>query len=348
MSKPIIIIADADERYMAPLEVKFLEELGDSIDLEIITDEDYFNRFFSSPRSADIFVVSENLYSKEIHRHNISNVFVLSENMSDSDTDGVETVKIFKYTSIKDIYNQIMATSSGAIKDSIQKNKATQTILVYSPIGGSGKTTVAMALCSCLSHSFKKVLYINAERMNSFQHYINKKLSTIPGIVCSEIKNSKREIYSKIRPLVYGEKFDCIPPFGAALSSLDLDFSIYKDIIDAFKDSKEYDVIIVDTDSVFDEGKADLITEADKVVIVVKQTKVAAHTTNILLKNMSCGDSEKYFFVCNDFDKEKRNYFNDPEFKLKINVCDYIKHIDNIEEKTFESIDVQELSLLLN
>ena len=111
---------------------------------------------------------------------------------------------------------------------------------------------------------------------------------------------------------------------------------------------KEYDVIIVDTDSVFDNDKADLITKADKVVMITKQTKGSVCTIQTLFKNMSCGDREKFFLVCNDFNKEKHNYLDDPEYNLKIKVCDFIKHCDKSDDEILENIDVQELSLLLS
>ena len=38
MSKPLIVIADMDENYLSILEKKFLKELGDRADLEIISD----------------------------------------------------------------------------------------------------------------------------------------------------------------------------------------------------------------------------------------------------------------------------------------------------------------------
>lgn len=44
MSKPLIIIADTDELYLTNLERKFLEEFDDQIDLEIISDADYFEK----------------------------------------------------------------------------------------------------------------------------------------------------------------------------------------------------------------------------------------------------------------------------------------------------------------
>lgn len=46
MARPRVIVADTDESYVIPLQKKFAELFADKIDLEIITDKDYFNQLF--------------------------------------------------------------------------------------------------------------------------------------------------------------------------------------------------------------------------------------------------------------------------------------------------------------
>ena len=79
MSKPRIIIADTDISYIIPLQQKFIEEYFEKIDLEIISDPSYYELFFSSPQKADVLIVSEELYSTKLQRHNIGNIFLMTE-----------------------------------------------------------------------------------------------------------------------------------------------------------------------------------------------------------------------------------------------------------------------------
>lgn len=67
MDKPRIIIADTDENYIMSLQLKFAEEFFEKIDLEIITDINYFKELFSSHQKIDLLVISEEFYS--IYRH---------------------------------------------------------------------------------------------------------------------------------------------------------------------------------------------------------------------------------------------------------------------------------------
>ena len=64
MARPRVIVADTDESYVIPLQKKFAELFADKIDLEIITDKDYFNQLFSLSQHADILLVSDTLYNR--------------------------------------------------------------------------------------------------------------------------------------------------------------------------------------------------------------------------------------------------------------------------------------------
>ena len=75
MAKPRIIIADTDISYIIPLQLKFVEDFFEKVELEIITDEQYYDTLFSTPQRADILIVSEELYSQAMQRHNISHIF---------------------------------------------------------------------------------------------------------------------------------------------------------------------------------------------------------------------------------------------------------------------------------
>lgn len=348
MGKPKVILADTDEMYLAPLEVKFLEELNEKIELEIITDFDYFSEYFSAPQSAEILIVSEELYFSDLQKQNIANIYVLAENLEEGGTEDLGVTKIFKYTNTKEIYNRVTATSSGVIHSETNKSKESTVVLFYSAAGGVGKTTLAMAMCSCLAKGFKKVLYINAQRLNSFQFYLHNS-SAISNSVYPELSDSGSNIFGRIRHVIRNEGFDYLPPFSASLSSLNINFSIYENIVKSAKATKEYDVIVVDTDTAFDHAKASLITVADKVIIVTKQSRASVNATNMLLKNMNCNDNEKYLFICNDFKADEMNIINEEHSKLS--VSEYIKHIPEIEKLKIEDIsnnaEMQKLSFLI-
>ncbi len=348
MAKQAIILADTDEKFIASLELKFVEELNDDLNLEIITDENYFNEFFSQPQNAIVLVVSEDLYTSELKRHNINKIFVLTESVDDNGTEDLEIEKIFKYSSPKEIYKHIVAQSN--INSGVKAEKETIVAMFYSASGGVGKSTLALGVSDALVKSFNKVLYINAQRINSFQYMLNNQ-SPIPNSAISEFMDVSGNLYGRIKHIFRNERFDYLPPFSMALSSIGLEYSTYIEIIKSAKASKNYDVIIVDTDVTFDKEKADLITLADKVFIITEQTRKSVFATNTILKNISCNDSSKYFFICNKFDDQINNYLSSNEFEQRFIINEYIKYDSNVDSLTLSEIgsnpEIQKISYLI-
>lgn len=313
-----IILADTEETVLSALELKFIFELrsmAEQIDIEIISDTVFFNEYFTTPRKADVLICGESMYSQDLRRHDIGKIFILCEGQTEGKTEELNTVRINKYSTNP---GTILARAMKEFGDGFTiTNADTIVALVYSANGGAGKTTIAMGICRKLADDYKKVLYINAERINSFQACLGSQF-TIPNSSVGELSTLSGDSFSKLKKIIKNDGFDYLPPFSAALSSLGLSFSVYEKIIEAAKKSKEYDVIVVDTDSVYDEEKARLITNADRVLLIANKTRFSIFSLNRLLSNINYSNSAKYFFVWNDKENndEEHILMNDikPEF----------------------------------
>lgn len=331
MAKPRIIIADTDISYIVPLQLKFVEDFFEKVELEIITDEEFFDTLFSIPQRADILIVSEELYSQSMQRHNISHIFVMNEQYEEDQTADLNVNHIFKYTSIKEIFNEITGKSADVLKLDKSTKQETQVVLFYSASGGTGKTTIAMGVSASLTKNYKRVLYINAARLQVFQHMLENHSAITAADVYAKLAATNENIYSDIKHVIRKELFSYFPPFKAALMSLGLSYSVYEKIIISAKKSGDYDFIIVDADVSFDEDKAALFNIADKVIVITKQNLASVLATNILVANINGASAEKYIFICNDFDKEEDNALISPNVALKFSVSDYIDHFRHYE-----------------
>lgn len=330
MAKPRIIIADTDVNYIIPLQLKFVEDFFEMVDVEIITTEEYFETLFSTPQRADILIVSEDLYSQAMQRHNISHIFVMNEQYEEDQTADLNVNHIFKYTSIKEIFNEITGKSADVLKIKTGAKQETQVVLFYSASGGTGKTTAAIGVSSSLTKNYKRVLYINAARLQVFQHMLENHSAITAAEVYAKL-SSTENAYSDIKHVIRKEIFSYVPPFKAALMSLGLEYSVFEKIIVSAKQSGDFDFIVVDADVTFDEDKAALINLADKVIIIAKQTLSSVLATNILVSNINGANSDKYVFICNDFDKDNDNALISPAVSLKFSISDYIDHFANYE-----------------
>ena len=99
-----------------------------------------------TPQSADILIVSEDLYEISLQKHNIKNIFVMTEQHEADQTDELNITKIFKYSSIKGIFNEILGQSAKDLKLAEEARTEPQIVVVTSAAGGVGKTTVAIDL----------------------------------------------------------------------------------------------------------------------------------------------------------------------------------------------------------
>lgn len=351
MVNPRIIIADTDSKYIIPLQQRFIEKYYDNIDLEIITDRIFFDEVFSAPQKVDILVVSEELYSSSLSLHNIGNIFVMTEQPSQQIEKPSSITFIYKYTSLKEIFNVISGKGSSSLELQDVEHKETQIALVCSASGGVGKTTVALGICSYLSKNYKRVLYINAARLQCFQSLLVNQEPIAASDVYAKLTMENTNIYSAIKHVVRKEGFSYLPPFKTALMSYGIDFSVYENITVSAKNSGEYDCIVIDVESAFDEEQVRLIDIADKVVVVTSQSKYSVKATNLLVSNLNGVTGDKFIFVCNNFVDEAPNYLISPAINKKYSVVDYIGHYSAYDDISINDLsndkDIQKIAYLI-
>lgn len=351
MTKPKIIIADTDTNYIIPLQASFVYGFFEKIELEIITDKTYFNTLFSTPQKAEILVVSEDLYNLSLQKHNIEYIFLLTEQYKGDQTVNLNVNLIFKYTSITNVLNEIIGKSGLTRRLGKEVQKETQVIVVYSAAGGVGKTTVAMGLSASLTKNYKRVLYINAAHLQVFQHLLENNSPIDAADVYAKLALATDNLYSDIKHVIRKELFSYLPPFKAAPMSLGLNYSIFEKIILSAKKSTEYDFIIVDTDTTFDEKKASLLSIANKVLIITKQDLTSVFATNILVSNINEVDTEKYIFICNNFDKDEENVLVSPHIPLKFTIDHYVDHFRYCENMNPDDLsqesNIQKIAFLI-
>ncbi len=323
MSKPLIVIADTDDKYLATLEYKFLSELDDEIELELISSREYMETFFQTPKTAEIVAVCEEFYNKDLQRHNISNLFVLSESETFGSTEDLSVNHVYKYTGIKEIYNELMYRSRDKISKAGMAEKETRVISLYSAIGGSGKTGLGIGLAESLAQNHRKVLYINTESIQAFGMYL-KDSSGMPNDGIRAIKDDLNHVYTNVRHFIRKEGFFYLPPFQMTLDALNLNFSIYQNLIQTAKESKEYDFIIVDIESGYDRERIELLQKADKVLLILMQDVQSVKKTEYLLQNIEFRDREKYMIICNKYDDAKENAYFQSEMQTRFILNEYI------------------------
>ena len=351
MARPRIIIADTDLNYIIPIQLKFVEEYFEKVDLELVNDYTVFQDLFTSPQKVDILIISEDLYDSSLLRHNIGHIFLMTEQDNSDVAGNSDVTRIFKYTNIKVIFSRIIGNSSNVFGVQSSKRK-TQIVLVSSACGGVGKTTIALGICGCLaSKNQKRVLYINADYLQSYQNLLTNKTPITDMDVYSKLTDSEKITYEDVKHVVRNEMFHYLPPFKTALLSLGIDYSAYINIAVSAKNMNEYDFIVIDADSSFNGYKAKMMSMADKVIFITDQSKASVYATNLLAGNINGINDDKYMFVCNAFQDTRENALISHEVVVKFTVNEYVEFFPQYDRMQIEdfmkSSGIQKIAFLM-
>lgn len=299
MAQVKILLVDLDAEYLSALEQCFINEFLHSAELSVITDLMYLKQYFSSPRTFDILLINETLYSKEITKHNIAHTFILTEEMPDPRDTGVEfSKKIYKYSGAKEILHYVMSRSGISGATNLHSGVA-KLVSVFSPIGGAGQTTVAAGLCAALSRNFHRVLYVGLDGLQSFGFLINGN-QRLAGVEKTLVSKSQYA-YNKVKPLIVSGLFDMLPPFEGSLASLGLSIEHMRYLIDKIKHSGDYDFIVIDCANDFTAETAQTMADSDHVVLITLQDTLSVRKFQCLLDNIDVSDAARFVLVCNKF-----------------------------------------------
>lgn len=341
MAKPSIVIVEGDEAYLVPLEVKIVEILREYADIEIISDRNYFEEFFTKPRKIDVLVIDDEAYSEQLHMHNIDRTYVLTENLDATETQGNaegEVVYLYKYCNLNVLVDRIIPNGWGG---NTVKSKDAQIIAVISPAGGCGSTTIAMGIAAGMKQNMKRVLYLSVSNYQNFQFLLKNK-SVLPYEACVEMQKSGGNLYEKLKRKFLKESFTYLPPLNSSRESLHISDEAYIQIARAAKQSKDFDYIIMDIGNELSAEMLQFLSASDKIFVVLKQDEYTAFKMSAFRRSVNCDDGDKFIMVCNCFEKEREN-------ALAANF--YVKKEDEVVNKGCAAIaeleDIQKLAYTL-
>lgn len=310
MKKPVIVIADVEEQYVLTLEKKIISELQDKVNLEVITEPNYFEKFFSTPRTAEIVVVSEDLYCASLSKHNIKHLFVMTDEIENGSTVQLDVERIYKYTAINEIYNQLIYQSREVFERNIEEKRETRIISFFSACGGTGKTSLSMGVAKILAERYHKVLFVATESVQSFGYYLKDQNIQMPAEGYHAIRKNLQHVFVALKPYIRTEGFSYIPPMMTALDSVGISETMYESLIQEAKKSNEYDYIIVDIEAGYHPESMSLLRLADKIVLVLTPDTLAKKKFEFLNNNIDLKDREKWVYICN---KYKENEISEEE-----------------------------------
>ena len=270
-----IVLADTNMEYLKRLEMV----LADYKDLaiSIYSNKEALENALRS-KKIDILLFGNTIYDGQVSL----NKETLAVMLYDSDEPVPETCSAFKkvnkYQRIGTIYQQVMYEYSeyARSKGVVIGGAKTKTIAFYSPIGGSGKTTLALATAIKLSIEGKKTFYLNFEDLASDECVLpnanEKGISEIASVLESNV-----DFKIKIQGLLQqkNDNFFYMKHFDSPNDIYELSGEEREKIIDIIENTKLFDVIILDMGTSMNPDSLKPFDIAEAIVLVERNSTIS-------------------------------------------------------------------------
>lgn len=310
-----ILLADQDEAYISYLEKKFAGEFEDEADIYVITEPAYMQHVFSVQQNFDVAVVSEGMALPELGRHNIGVLFILCE---EEETAKTTPNGLYKYMGVEEIFTPILRVSG--LADGAEQKKETKLILLYAPSGGAGQTTLAAGICAAATRQFQRTLFAGLDSLQT-SGYLLPQPSVIPPAAEQSVQSKSAYAFQAVKPFIVTGFYDMLPPFQHPLEPAGILVENIVHLIQAIKESEEYDLVVLDVSRDFSTALTKLMAEADKIILVAEQDEYSVHKLKCLLGSIDCSDNRRFALVCNRYDASEENALVGLE---GVSVCEYI------------------------
>lgn len=180
------------------------------------------------------------------------------------------------------------------------EGKRTKAIAIYSPLGGAGKTTIAVALSIQAAWEGKSVFYLNLENTASTYLYFDGVQENSLSNVLYYLKQTRGNITTII------EAAKCIDPhygisfFKQPTSVLDIKESLSKEIgllIQLIVGTGQYDNVFIDMSSCIEQNNLAVLDAADEILMVCTHEEISELKTSIILNEFEMLEKSKHYHI---------------------------------------------------
>jgi len=298
MAKINIVLADSDELFLKQLINYLIGHMGNLDIYSFTTKASMVNFIEDRSNKVDVIVFTEDLMDDSIMSANIPAKIVMGDG-SFSTLEGFENVN--KYQKAEKFINDILmifAEKTGHVEAVSTGDKDTKIVGFFSPVGGCGKTSLALATSYALGLQGKRVFYLNVERINSTAALLNEASDGSMSDIYLTAKTKGGNIGLRIIANKFFDSernFSYINPSESSLEINELTGKEFKNIIESFEKLGEFDVVVVDFDAEFNKDKAQMLSAMDVVFTPFTSDAMSINKMKLLMKEIGMYDELKEF-----------------------------------------------------
>lgn len=344
MAKINIVLADSDELYLNHLS-NYLMEHVNTLEVFAFSTKDSLIKFIGDKTNKiDVIAFTEDLMDGTIKVADIPAKILLSDGTF-SELEEFESVNKYQKAEnfVKDIL-LIYAEKTGRVEAVSTGDKDTKIIAFYSPVGGSGKTTLALSCAQILAGHGKRVFYLNGEKINSTVDVLNKADNGSLSDLYLTVKTKGANISLRIMANKYTDTDSGISYINPAESSLEINEMLpeeFRKLLTEFENLGEFDYVIVDFDSEFSKEKIKILDKCDVIIAPITPENTPLAKTKLFIKELGMYDEfkelkQKIVFVLNKSVAQSgtivqaSGIMSECEIKANISISPILSDINNI------------------
>lgn len=267
-----LFIASSDLDYTEYLSKVLVEKYADIFEVSVCSNENRLREMVLGHR-ADI-VLAERKFASIVDMHSVRLPLILADETASISVSGGECKSVKKYQRISHLVKEIIgAYAEVSSNNEVYGSLSAQITAFWSPVGGSGKTTSALAYAAHCVTQGKRTIYLDLQNFSCSSVYFqqnDKSISTLFQKLDSNVElllQSIRQQDSGSGILYFSqpENYDDIN----ILTSEDI-----KNLVDGC--AKGVDELVIDLSSVCNEKICKVLDFANQIFVVLDGSRVSA------------------------------------------------------------------------
>ncbi|HOM42688.1 MAG TPA: hypothetical protein PK481_04055, partial [Bacillota bacterium] len=289
MARLNLVIADCDESYARGLLEYINSNHFPSFMVSCFTKLDTFAEYFEKQPPTDILAISPDFYDISVGFPNIKLKVILSGGALNREYPGFQAIS--KYSTgdklIRDMLYMYSKTNPQEIR-LLSCSKDTEFIGVYSPAGGTGKTTIATALSTQCAELGLKSFYLNLESIQSTGMFFGSGSKRNLSYVFYYIKDKSRNLSFKMDGIKCTEDgVEYFNPPDSPMEYEEINPEELEQLIKGIKGMGCCDYVFIDMSSNLDSKNYKIMNLCDRIVLVTLQEPIASYKEKALLNELA-------------------------------------------------------------
>ena len=269
-----LLIAAQDSKYTGHLSSILAENHADAINVSVCSESEHLQEQFMT-RKFDIALMEASMI-EGVDLQSVNLPLILWSEEENTRDAPEECKKIRKYQRISRMVSEMLEMyAKGAGNEHGTFTKKARITAVWSPMGGVGKTTAALAYSAGKASFGKQVLYLDLEPFSSVQTYFEETGKSISAVF-EMLETGEGNINMLIRGIRQQDSASEIAYFCRPENFDDMNILTPENIAELISACSEVtDELVIDLSSVCDERTRMVFEQADKILLVIDSSSAA-------------------------------------------------------------------------